>query len=137
MMVSVNQTLGVTYDMDQSFKCLAMWDAKFDLNSCGASFWLHWEKFINKYFHETTIGSEDFRRSLNNHPAYMSGFVKKAHGWSKVKATLSPMCDLIDFDSMNSCQEFLTYNLRKTVQYMQFNHGGFQPDQYEWKWALD
>jgi len=69
--------------------------------------WLSWERAINKHFHESKIGSEDFRRSLSNHPAYMSGFFKKVHEWAKVKSTPNHMCDLIDFDSMNTCQEFL------------------------------
>ena len=61
---------------------LEEWDFKFTLDSPAASFWLQWERAMGNHFHEMKISSEDFRKSLSNHPAYMSAFYKRVHDWA-------------------------------------------------------
>jgi hypothetical protein len=122
---SVLKSKDESANIDQAAEVFKNWDSRFILNSAPAGVFLNWERIINNHFHESKIGSDDFRRSLSNHPAYMSAFFKKVHDWANDDSTQNPMCGLNEFGGSNSCQDFMKYTLDKTMKHMQDNYKGF------------
>jgi len=91
---------------------------------------------MSNYFHEAKIGSDDFRRSLANHPAYMSAFFRKVHAWANDESIDNPMCKLNELGGENNCHDFAKYTLDKAVKFMQDNYGQFDESTYQRDWSL-
>lgn len=90
-------------DLSQAFTIFEDWDFKFTTNSVAANLFTTWENTMALYLHETTIGSQEVRLSLQNHPAYMSAFYLKVRQWAKEPSTVDKICYVYAMDAQNTC----------------------------------
>ena len=83
-------------DIGHAVQLLQSWDYRFDLNSSAATLFQTWEDTMAEFLHEMTIDSPEIRKSLQNHPAYLSSFYLQVKQWAAVDETREPQCYLKD-----------------------------------------